>query len=166
MGVVAPPPGVAVQRSASMTEDPANRRQNGGGTQRWIAHLIPMSAPQILTTASGPAVFHSDLSPVTAAKPAKSGEVLIVQATSLGPTVPGVDPGQAFPTDPLFQVNSPVDVTVNGRPAEVISNIGWPGLVNTYRIDFRVPDGTAVGMASIQITAAWIAGTAVGIAVQ
>src|SRR5258708_26185383 len=63
MGVVAPPPGVAVQRSASMTEDPANRRQNGGGTQRWVAHLIPMSAPQILTTASEPAVFHSDLPP-------------------------------------------------------------------------------------------------------
>jgi uncharacterized protein (TIGR03437 family) len=125
-----------------------------------------MSAPQIVTTASGPSVFHSDLSPVIAAKPAKAGEVLIVAATGLGPTVPGVDPGQPFPTDSLFQVNSPVDVTVNGRPAEVISNIGWPGLVDTYRIDFRVPDGTTAGMASIQITAAWIAGTAVGIAVQ
>jgi uncharacterized protein (TIGR03437 family) len=59
-----------------------------------------------------------------------------------------------------------VDVTVNGRPAEVINNIGWPGLVDTYRIDFQVPDGTTAGMASIQITAAWIAGTAVGIAIQ
>jgi uncharacterized protein (TIGR03437 family) len=166
MGVAANPPGVAVKRGASMTEDPANRRLNGGGTQRWIAHLIPMSAPQIVTTASGPAVFHSDFSPVTAAKPAKAGEVLIVEATGLGPTVPGVDPGQPFPTDSLFQVNSPVDVTVNGRPAEVINNIGWPGLVDTYRIDFRVPDGTTAGMASIQITAAWIAGTAMRIAVQ
>ena len=125
-----------------------------------------MFVPQIVTTASGPAVFHSDFSPVTAAKPAKAGEVLIVQATGLGPTVPGVDPGQPFPTDSLFQVNSPVDVTVNGRPAEVINNIGWGGLMDTYRIDFRVPDGTTAGMASIQITAAWIAGTAVGIAVQ
>jgi uncharacterized protein (TIGR03437 family) len=91
---------------------------------------------------------------------------LIVEATGLGPTVPGVDPGQPFTTDSLFQVNSPVDVTVNGRPAEVINNIGWAGFVDTYRIDFRVPDGTRAGMASIQITAAWIAGTAVGIAVQ
>ncbi len=166
MGVAANPPGVAVQRAASMTEDPANRRLNGGGTQRWVAHLIPMSAPQIVTTASGPAVFHSDLSPVTAAKPAKAGEVLIVEATGLGPTVPGVNPGQPFPTDSLFQVNSPVDVTVNGRPAEVINNIGWGGLVDTYRIDFRVPDGTTAGMASIQITAAWIAGPGVRIAIQ
>src|ERR1700681_3030226 len=44
MGVAANPPGVAVQRAASMTEDPANRRQHGGGTQRWVVHLIPMSA--------------------------------------------------------------------------------------------------------------------------
>jgi hypothetical protein len=166
VGAEDPPPGVSIQRSASMTEDPANRRQHGGGTQRWVVHLIPMSAPQIVTTASGPAVFHSDFSPVTAAKPAKAGEVLIVEATGLGPTVPGVDPGQPFPTNSLFQVNSPVDVTVNGRPAEVINSIGWPGLVDTYRIDFRAPDGTTAGMASIQITAAWIAGTAAGIAVQ
>ena len=167
MEMVANPPGVAAQRLASITEDPANRLLNGGGTQRYVVHLIPMSAPQIAITPSGPAVFHSDLSPVTAAKPAKAGEVLIVEATGLGPTVPGVDPGQPFPpTEPRFQVNSPVGVTVNGRPAEVINTIGWAGLVDTYRIDFRVPDGTTAGMASIQITAAWIAGPDVRIAVQ
>ena len=60
MSVAPAPPGVVTQRNASITEDPANRRRNGGGTQRWIAHVIPMSAPQIVSTASGPAVFHSD----------------------------------------------------------------------------------------------------------
>jgi hypothetical protein len=59
-----------------------------------------------------------------------------------------------------------VEVTVNGIPAEVINTIGWPGLVDTYRVDFRVPAGTTAGMASIQITAAWIGGPAVGIAAQ
>jgi len=166
VGSEAPPPGVAAQRATSMTEDPANRRRNGGGTQRWVVHLIPMFAPQIVTLASGPAVFHADFSPVTAAKPAKAGEVLIVQASGLGPTVPGVDPGQPFPTDSLSQVNSPLDVAVNGRPAEVINSIGWPGLVDTYRIDFRAPGGTTAGMASIQITAAWISGAPVSIPVQ
>ena len=166
LGAVAPPPGVAAQRLASMTEDPANRRRNGGGTQRWVAHLIPMSAPQILTTASGPAVFHSDLSPVTAAKPAKSGEVLIVQATGLGPTLPGVDPGQPFPTDAIPAVNSPLAVKVNGQDAEVVNGIGWPGQVDTYRVDFRVPGGLVAGTASVQLSVAWIAGTAVRIAVQ
>jgi uncharacterized protein (TIGR03437 family) len=90
-----------------------------------------------------------------------------VKATGLGPTVPSVDPGQPFPTDPALQaVNSPVDVTVNGKSAEVINKIGWPGLVDTYRVDFRVPDGTAAGMAAIQLTAAWIAGAGVNIPTQ
>ena len=100
MSVPTAPPGVAIQRNASMTEDPANRRRNGGGNWRWIAHLIPMSTPQILTSSSGLSVFHSDFSPVTAARPARSGEVLIVQATGLGPTVPGVDPGQPHSSSP------------------------------------------------------------------
>ena len=88
-------------RVASVTEDPANRRINGGGRSRFVLQVITMSAPQIVTTATGPAIFHADFTPVTAAKPAKSGEVLIVTATGLGPTVPGVDPGQPFPSNAL-----------------------------------------------------------------
>lgn len=157
-----------VARSTSMLEDPANRRLNAGGLGpwRWTAHVIPMSAPQVVTSADGPAVFHSDFSPVTAARPARSGEVLIVQATGLGPTVPSVDPGQPFPTDANLPVNSPLSVKVNGQDAEVVSGVGWPGLVDTYRVDFRVPSGVAAGTATVQLSAAWIAGTAVRIAVQ
>ena len=64
-----------------------------------------MSRPAIVADAAGPAVFHADFSPVTAAKPAKAGEVLIAKATGLGPTRPGVIPGQPFPTDPIQEVN-------------------------------------------------------------
>jgi len=88
-------------RNASMTEDPANRRTHDGGRVRYVLHVIPMALPQIVTTASGPVVFHSsDFSPVTTAKPAKAGEVLITMATGVGPTRPGVDPGQPFPAYP------------------------------------------------------------------
>lgn len=166
MSVLPATPGAITQRGASIQEDPANRRRNGGGTWRWIAHVIPMSAPQIVNTAAGPTVLHADFSPVTVANPAKAGEVLIAQATGLGPTVPGVDPGQPFPTDAILQVNSPVAVTVNGQHAEVINGVGWPGQVGTYRVDFRVPAGLGPGMASVQLSAAWIAGSAVNIAVQ
>jgi uncharacterized protein (TIGR03437 family) len=159
-------PGVAVQRGASMTEDPANRRRNGGGTFRWVAYLIPMSAPQVSTNEGAPAIFHSDFSPVTAARPARSGEVLILQATGLGPTVPGVDPGQPFPADKVQPVNSPVTVTVNGQEAEVVNALGWPGLVDTYRVDFRVPSGVTAGMASVQLSAAWIHGPGAPFPVQ
>ena len=87
------------ERMASMTEDPANRRRNLGGPNRWVLQVIPMSRPEIVITSGGPTIFHADFSPVTAAKPAKAGEVLIVKATSLGPTLPGIDPGQPFPTE-------------------------------------------------------------------
>jgi hypothetical protein len=49
-----PSPGVAIQRSASITEDPANRRQHGGGTQRWVIHVIPMERPEIVMLPAGP----------------------------------------------------------------------------------------------------------------
>jgi uncharacterized protein (TIGR03437 family) len=154
------------QRAASMAEDPANRRINGGGKARFVQHVIAMSVPQILTTRTRPAVFHEDFSPVSERKPAKAGELLIVKATGLGPTVPGVNPGQPFPTDALQAVNSPIAITVDGQNADVVNSIGWPGKVDTYRVDFRVPAGTAPGTAAIQLTAAWIVGPSANIAVQ
>jgi uncharacterized protein (TIGR03437 family) len=167
MGVAANPPGVATQRVASMTEDPANRRLNGGGTQRWVAHLIPLESPEIAMVPAGPAITHSsDFSLVTVSKPATAGEILSLFARGLGPVNPGVDPGQPFPSNPPAIVNSPVAVLVNGNAAEVLTAVGLPGAVDGYQVNFRVPPGTAKGPASIQLSAAWISGTAVVIAVQ
>jgi uncharacterized protein (TIGR03437 family) len=149
-----------------MTEDPFYRRIHGGNKKRFVLHVIPMYAPEIVMTPAGAAVFHADFSPVTAARPARAGEVLIAQATGLGPTVPGVDPGAPFPADALQPANSPVAVSVNGKQVDVINAIGWPSLVDKYRVDFRVPDGTAAGMAGIQLSAAWITGPGVSIATQ
>jgi uncharacterized protein (TIGR03437 family) len=162
-------PQSVAERPASITEDPVNRRRNGGGRVRFVLQVIPMSVPQIVTTSSGLGVFHGDLTPVTSAKPAKSGEMLITMVTGLGPTRPGVDPGQpfpAYPANPLQVVNSPVEVKVNGQSASAFNAIGWPGLVDTYRLDFRVPDGLASGVAGIQLSAAWIVGPVVNIPIQ
>lgn len=159
-------PGEVATRTASVREDPARRRINGGGKAIFVLHLIPMTRPEVVMTPAGPAVLHDDFSLVTADKPARVGEVLIVTATNLGPTRPGVDPGKPFPLDPLQEVNSPVDVTVNGHAADIINKAGWPGLENVYRVDFRVPEGTAPGLATVQLTAAWIAGPEVKIAVR
>src|SRR5712692_10281869 len=85
--------------AVSVTEDPARRRANGGGSQRFVMRLIPMTTPEIVN------VWHSDFTPVTAAKPARVDEVLIVSARGLGPTRPGVDPGMPFPQSPAQIVN-------------------------------------------------------------
>jgi hypothetical protein len=159
-------PGAIATRSGSIKEDPAKRRINGGGRAIFLLHLIPMTRPEIETTASGPSVFHTDFSPVSTARPARAGEVLIVRASGLGPTLPGVDPGQSFPTEGVQQVNSPVEISLNGESAEVVNKIGWPGQLDTYRIDFRVPAKVAPGTGTLLLSAAWINGTPVNIPVQ
>ncbi len=152
---------------ASVTEDPSKRRTFGGGNTTLILHLIPMLRPETVMTPNGPAVVHSgDFSLVTAARPARSGEILTLFASGLGPTRPGVDPGKPFTADPVQVVNSPVELTVNGKPAEVLYAGGYPGAVDRYQVNFRVPEGTTAGLASVQLTSAWIAGPDVRIAVQ
>jgi uncharacterized protein (TIGR03437 family) len=55
---------------------------------------------------------------------------------------PGVDHGQPFPSSPLANVNSPVEVSVNGKAAEVVGAVGYPGAVDGYQVNFRVPSDT------------------------
>lgn len=153
-------------RAASMAEDPANRRLNGGNPNRYFLHIIPMTVPQIVTTPKGPAITHSsDFSLVNASKPAAAGEILSLFASGLGP-VRGVVTGQPFPSSPLAVINSPVGVTVNGVPAEVLAAVGYPGAVDGYQVNFRVPSETAKGPAAVQVSAAWIMGAPVSITVQ
>jgi len=125
----------------------------------WVREAIPM----ILRFAGVPEAFHQGWIPVTDKAPAKVGEVLIVKATDLGATTPPVPDGKPFPSAPLLPVASAVGVRVNGRPAEVALQIGWPEMVNTYRVDFRVPEGTSPGTTRVEVTAGGTTGPAVPI---
>lgn len=159
--------GAIPESTASITEDPARRRQNGGGHLLTVLYVIPMSWPTVVITAGGPAIVHSnDFSPVSASKPAAAGEILSLFATGLGPTRTSLTPGQPFPSSPLAVVNSPIDVTVNGKSAEVLTAAGYPGAIDGYQVNFRVPPDTGSGAAAIQISAAWILGAPVSISVK
>jgi hypothetical protein len=66
------PPG---QRPASVAEDPARRRINGGGGRnRLLLQVFPMFRPEVLTDSNGPVFFHCDFNRVTAATPVRAGE--------------------------------------------------------------------------------------------
>ena len=154
-------------RNASITEDPAYRRLNGGGKMTWFFQIIPAETPEVLTVPTGPAIVHStDFSLVTSDKPARAGEVLTLYATGLGPTRPGVDPGKPFPAAGLQVVNSPVQVVVNGTGVPALWAGGYPGAVNSYQVNFRLPGDTAPGLASLSLNVAWIAGPEVKIPVK
>lgn len=139
-------------RNASITEDPSQRRVHGGGTRRYVVSLIPMSRP----TVTG--VMHADLTPVTAARPARVGELLILAASGIGPANSGTDPGTPFPLEGVFATNTPLSVAIGGQTIEPVNKVAWPGQVDTYRVDVRVPDGTPTGMVSVRLTAAWVPG--------
>jgi uncharacterized protein (TIGR03437 family) len=158
---------VTTGRAASVAEDPAMRRTLGGGTRSFLLTLLPMASPAVVNNASGPLVLHfSDFSQVTATNPALPGEVLTVLATGLGPTNPGVDPGQTFPAVPLALVNSPVAATVNGAFGDILYAGGYPGSSSVYQINLQLPADTGPGVATLQLTSAWQPGAAVQIAVR
>jgi hypothetical protein len=159
--------GIIPVRQASIAEDPANRRNLGGGKARSVFYLYPRFRPGVQMTAGGPAVFHADLSQVTETNPARPGETLIVSATGLGPVKPGsLPPGAVeFSASPLQEVNAAVTVMFNGRELPVINKVGWPGQRHVYRVDFQVPSDATPGTAQLQLVATWIAGPIVTIPV-
>ena len=149
-GIIRTQPG-PLPINASMREDPALRREFARSKRTMAIHLIPMERPTVVSA------MHADFSPVTMGHPARPGEVIIIRAIGLGPTRPGVDPGQPFPTMPAQEVNSPLEVKVNDISSEPLNKVGWPG-TSDYRVDFRVPAGTPQGNAEIQLTVASIPG--------
>jgi uncharacterized protein (TIGR03437 family) len=154
-------------RAASMTEDPSMRRVNGGGVLRVYLHVVPMITPQIVTNANGPVVVHSrDFTLVTPTNPSAAGETLTLFATGLGAVRGSTNLGDPFPSNPPAVVNSPVGVSVNGQAAELLAAVGYPGATDGYQVNFRMPSGIPKGTATLQLSAAWITGSAVGIPVQ
>jgi uncharacterized protein (TIGR03437 family) len=154
-------------RATSNSENPINRRTFPAGLWKMVLQLIPMKTPEVVVNSAGPVIVHSsDYSQVTAVKPAHPGEVLTLVASGLGPTRPGVDPGQAFTASPAQLASSPVAVAVNGIAGDVLYAGGYPDTVDNYQVNFRVPVDTVPGMATIQLHAAWIAGSEVKIPVQ
>ena len=120
----------------------------------------------IVRSAGVPEVFHRGWIKVTDGSPAKVDEILIAKAIHLGATKPPVPDDKPFPPTPLLPVASAITVRVNGLPAEVALQVGWPEMVDTYRLDFRVPHGTSAGPARVEITAGGATGPVVRIPFQ
>ncbi len=160
---------VTPARVTSNAEDPANRHTFGGGKLSVKFYLYPRVRPSVAVSAGGPLIFHADFTPVSAANPARPGEVLIIGAMGLGPVKPNVSipPGAIrFSDSPTQEVNSPVTVTFNGNELPVINKIGWPGQTTLYRVDFQVPEDAAAGMATLSLNAMWIPGPQVSIPIR
>jgi len=76
------------------------------------------------------------------------------------------EPSDITGASELQEVNSPVDVMINGKDSTVINKVGWPGWLGVYRLDFQVPEGTSGGMATIRVSAAWMEGPPLSLPVR
>jgi len=147
-------PGTRVQ--ASLTEDPANRRINGGNRSRFLVQLLPAFRPEIVVLPRGRAVFHAaDGRPVTTGHRATVGEELTMYARSLGPQLPSAaDAGGQIAIGPL-------QVVIDGLAADVVSAAVDSQRPDAYRINFVVPDGVTSPMSTLSVSSAWVSSTPV-----
>jgi len=100
--------------------------------------LFPASAPYIVAQ-------HADNSYVTAAAPAKPGEVIILWGTGFGPANPAVPAGQVF--SGANRLANTVTVLIGGQPAAVdFAGVVGAGLV---QINVHVPSSIGNGDAGV-----------------
>ena len=151
-------PGTRVQ--ASVTEDPANRRVNGGNRSRFLVQLLPAFRPEIVVGHAGRAVFHAaDGRPVTRGHPATVGEELTLYVRSSGPQLPLPGGGGQLAVGPL-------EVVIDGLAAKVTSAAVAPEASDVYRINFVVPDGVMSRIAAVYISSAWVSSSPVQLPVR
>jgi len=153
-------------RQATVAEAAANRRTLGGAKRSYLLQIIPLATPEVAMLPSGPAVVHAaDATLVSAARPAKGGEMVTIYAQGLGPTRVAVPFGTAFPQTPS-PVAAPVEVVVNGSAVKALYAGSYPGSTDGYQINVQLPARVPAGTAEIKVRSAWIEGLPVLIPIE
>ena len=116
--------------------------------------VVPVS-PGIAAYGSGGVIAqHADYSLISAAAPAKPGEVIILYLAGMGAVDAEVATGAASPATPLAHPVQPPVLTVNGNPVPTVFAGLVPGAVGLYQVNFKVPEGLASGTAKLVVSQA------------
>jgi uncharacterized protein (TIGR03437 family) len=128
-----PAPLFSVTPGKVITQLPADLTPGAGATLT-VASVNRASAPVMLRIeAAAPAILAAT----------RAGGVLVLYATGLGATEPGVDAGIVSPFRPLARTRLQPAVRIAGRPAEVQFSGLAPGLVGVYQVNAAIPDGVS-----------------------
>lgn len=131
---------------------------NGGSASDVVALPVKAAAPSIFSvnlSGTGPAaVLNEDgLTVNSSASPAAKGSFLSIFATGEGQTLPGGIDGQIASGNSLPRpLEQPVQVLIDGRPAEVQYAGAAPGAVaGLFQVNARVPLDASSGSVAIEI---------------
>jgi len=137
---------------------------NGNGDSAAFTVNVAATAPAIFFYPVATVVKNANFSLVSAANPARAGDVLLVFATGLGQTTPPITTGRLIPGDVVARTGT-VTASIGGRPATVVYSIASPGFTGLYQIAVTVPSGVT-GSVPLQLQMGTVGSNAVNINVQ
>lgn len=103
------------------------------------AALFKMNATTVIAT-------HADASIITENSPAHPGEIIVLYATGLGPTVPAQISGQVASTPAKIQLEDQFRVLLNGtavEPRKILYAGITPTLAGLYQVNVILPSDTS-----------------------
>ncbi len=121
----------------------------GGRSTAAVEIPLARTSPGIFTVPSagtGPgAILKADFSLVSAANPAKRGDVVLVFLTGLGTVTPAIRDGILAPSNPLSLVPGTLGVYIGGKQADILFQGLAPGLFGLYQLNLKIPLNSPTG---------------------
>ena len=116
----------------------------GGQSSAAITLAVDGLAPGLFSTNQegngAAAALHTDgVTPVTAQKPAKPNEVIVLFGTGLGLLTPALPTGEAAKNNSTAVIPT---ITVDGKNADVQFSGAAPGFVGLNQVNVKIPPGT------------------------
>ena len=113
-----------------------------------VVRNAPGLFPAVLDGQLYAMVMHEDGTPVTAAAPARRGELLTIYGTGFGPTDRVRPAGAAIPASPRYLLLDPAAIQVGSARFTPESSFAAPGQVGVdavqFRLDSSAPSGAAI----------------------
>lgn len=124
-----------------------------GGVSDPFAFEVPAAAPSLYRSTFGgqaseplPIIFRAfNNEPVTLSNPVRRGEVLFMFGNGFGRVTPDLASGAAAPANLLLSAALRPQVTIGGRPAEVLFAGLAPNFVGLNQLNLRVPLDAPLG---------------------
>lgn len=127
--------------------------RNGAASLPIPLNLSPYAPGIFVGGAGSPVIVDYQTSGlVTASQPAKTGDVLIIYASGLGPIADPPPSGTATPTSQLFPLAVPLTVAFGSQTVTADFAGLAPGLIGVYQVNATVPTTLSPGQTTLQLT--------------